>query len=391
MGRSASFLLTCLLACQAGCTHDVGIAGSPDITIEVLPEVVEPRPDPIPDPVDPPVEPDVIDVPTECPDSDGDGVCDADDRCPGHDDRLDEDGDTVPDGCDRCRGGDDRRDADGDGTPDFCDCDHSTVTCDPNARCIEGTEEPRCVCNDGFEGDGFTCRDIDECARGTDGCHVHATCANTVGGYTCTCNEGYVGDGFSCSPVDHCAAGTDLCDANATCTYTGPGTYDCTCNAGYLGDGYVCTPIEDDLCIVSNDGPLYDEWVLMPGTGGMLAMQFSISRYLRVTSCEVYTGERSGTNRIGIWSNDYTEDVPYRDLGTGSWSMSSTNQWQGASLSSVALGAGLDYWIVWSFVGGSQAPQLSGGTPAGVRQSTDGGGSWGTKSMTPVKFRCFCE
>ena len=35
-------------------------------------------------------------------DSDGDGVCDLDDVCPGHDDHLDEDEDGVPDGCDLC-------------------------------------------------------------------------------------------------------------------------------------------------------------------------------------------------------------------------------------------------------------------------------------------------
>lgn len=37
-----------------------------------------------------------------CPDADGDGVCDANDVCPGFDDSLDADGDGVPDGCDNC-------------------------------------------------------------------------------------------------------------------------------------------------------------------------------------------------------------------------------------------------------------------------------------------------
>jgi len=37
-----------------------------------------------------------------CPDADSDGVCDADDVCPGSDDALDADGDGVPDGCDPC-------------------------------------------------------------------------------------------------------------------------------------------------------------------------------------------------------------------------------------------------------------------------------------------------
>ncbi len=35
-------------------------------------------------------------------DSDGDGVCDMDDICPGYDDMIDSDGDGIPDGCDDC-------------------------------------------------------------------------------------------------------------------------------------------------------------------------------------------------------------------------------------------------------------------------------------------------
>jgi len=49
-------------------------------------------------------------VPTGCDpcpndnpdDSDGDGVCDSDDVCPGFDDNLDSDNDGTPDGCDEC-------------------------------------------------------------------------------------------------------------------------------------------------------------------------------------------------------------------------------------------------------------------------------------------------
>ncbi len=37
-----------------------------------------------------------------CTDSDGDGVCDGADACPGFDDNLDADGDGIPDGCDDC-------------------------------------------------------------------------------------------------------------------------------------------------------------------------------------------------------------------------------------------------------------------------------------------------
>jgi hypothetical protein len=44
------------------------------------------------------------DAAVACPDSDGDGVCDDDDVCPGGDDSVDLDGDGVPDACDVCPG-----------------------------------------------------------------------------------------------------------------------------------------------------------------------------------------------------------------------------------------------------------------------------------------------
>ncbi len=54
-------------------------------------------------------------------DTDGDGVCDDVDTCPGSDDNVDSDGDGVADGCDVCPGADDNVDTDGDGVADGCD------------------------------------------------------------------------------------------------------------------------------------------------------------------------------------------------------------------------------------------------------------------------------
>lgn len=79
----------------------------------------------------------------QCFDGDDDGVCDADDVCPGFDDALDADADGTPDGCDVCPldslddedgdgvcgdvdvcpGFDDGTDTDADGAPDGCDLD----------------------------------------------------------------------------------------------------------------------------------------------------------------------------------------------------------------------------------------------------------------------------
>ena len=58
---------------------------------------------------------------TIIPDSDGDGVPDPEDLCPGFNDLADADHDSVPDGCDRCPGHSDHADADGDAVPDSCD------------------------------------------------------------------------------------------------------------------------------------------------------------------------------------------------------------------------------------------------------------------------------
>lgn len=41
--------------------------------------------------------------------------------------------------------------------------------------------------------------DLDECSNGTHMCSQHADCKNTMGSYRCLCKEGYTGDGFTCT------------------------------------------------------------------------------------------------------------------------------------------------------------------------------------------------
>jgi len=63
--------------------------------------------------------------PPSSQDTDGDGVPDGQDTCPGFDDALDADSDGVPDGCDNCtlEANGDQRDTDGDGFGNACDPD----------------------------------------------------------------------------------------------------------------------------------------------------------------------------------------------------------------------------------------------------------------------------
>ncbi|XP_059735491.1 stabilin-1 isoform X1 [Bos taurus] len=143
-------------------------------------------------------------------------------------------------------------------------CNESTVSCGsteqaqqchPHARCVNQGGVSRCLCLDGFEGDGFSCTPSDPCSRpDRGGCSENAECVPGVrGAHHCMCHKGWSGDGRVCVAVDECEL--DLrggCHADALCSYVGPGQSRCTCKLGFAGDGYVCSPI--DPCRAGNGG-----------------------------------------------------------------------------------------------------------------------------------------
>jgi len=51
--------------------------------------------------------------------------------------------------------------------------------------------------------DYIVAADINECKEGTAGCSEFADCVNTIGSYKCVCKEGYEGDGFTCAPLSY--------------------------------------------------------------------------------------------------------------------------------------------------------------------------------------------
>ncbi|XP_073491429.1 uromodulin-like isoform X1 [Aquarana catesbeiana] len=115
--------------------------------------------------------------------------------------------------------------------------------CHPNATCEKYAEYEKCVCKDGYIGDGENCFDIDECEYlWTHNCPV-GICENTDGSYICRCPNGAIALNGTCNnrcdnPIPN------RCHSLATCI-DNPLGYTCVCPEGYFGDGFHC---EIDEC-----------------------------------------------------------------------------------------------------------------------------------------------
>ncbi|XP_072438182.1 stabilin-1 isoform X1 [Chiloscyllium punctatum] len=143
-------------------------------------------------------------------------------------------------------------------------CDKETESCGPSglsqfchafAVCEYDNGSTRCVCKNGYEGDGISCREEDLCKKpNRGGCAENAECFSLgPGNITCLCNTGWTGDGRVCTEINECLLNTrGGCDDNADCQYIGPAQSRCTCKRGYAGDGKKCTLINP--CLEENGG-----------------------------------------------------------------------------------------------------------------------------------------
>ena len=140
-----------------------------------------------------------------CPDTDGDGVCDADDSCEGSNDSADADEDGVPDGCDICEGGDDSLDVDEDGIPDFCD-----------TSCTDTDEDGVCNDEDLCEGSDDTIdTDADGVPDGCDSCEGNDDAVDTdADGVPDGCDSCEGNDDAVDTDSDGVPDGCDSCEGN---------------------------------------------------------------------------------------------------------------------------------------------------------------------------------
>jgi hypothetical protein len=149
-------------------------------------------------------------------------------------------------------------------------------------------------------------------------------------------------------------------------------------------------------CYAEFDGNVFKNNVSMGGPNFTNCIKTSTSKALVVFAVQVFTGEKTGTSTVGIWSHDAIKDEPKAELARGSWSMSTTNSWQGANLSKpVILVPNTTFWVSWIPVSGCQASvQNSGGTLPGIQTykwSRTNSAPWnGPYKGHQWKFRLWC-
>lgn len=181
-----------------------------------------------------------------------------------------------------------------------------------------------------------------------------------------------------------CADGLDNDEDGVT---DWPADADCEAAGDDAERGDAC--VDDAPCGGANLGPGF---VDNSSTGGpWIAFRFRPAADQTVFRLEVFTGEAAGQNVLELWSSDPVTDAPSARLATARWDQARENGFQGAELDvPVEVAAGVDHWVVWQPVGGSQSPFDVGGDAIDYRGSPDQGRSWNGPFQAPCKFRVEC-
>lgn len=122
---------------------------------------------------------------------------------------------------------------------DIDECSLATHNCDNNADCYNHDGGFQCRCRDGYEGNGISCNRVSRCRDKL--CDRNAQCIdNPAEEPICLCNPGFTGDGQRCWQSIETTC--NRCSPYAYCSYSDEiNGYRCQCNAGYTGDGEYCT------------------------------------------------------------------------------------------------------------------------------------------------------
>ena len=78
--------------------------------------------------------------------------------------------------------------------------------CRSNSYCDLSSN--KCVCDDGFDGDGETCLPVSEISKCGLSCGDHAHCVEGRDDYYCSCDDGFEQNEYgSCVDIDECQTG----------------------------------------------------------------------------------------------------------------------------------------------------------------------------------------
>ncbi|MGM5471261.1 T9SS type A sorting domain-containing protein [Flavobacteriaceae bacterium LMO-SS05] len=211
-------------------------------------------------------------------DSDGDGVCDSYDRCPGHDDTMDTDGDGVPDGCDICPGYDDAVDSNGNGIPDGCEelpsCVETTTNFSSNVLVHSGTGSNTTTLTlpSDSQNISFTISGIDEKIKGKEsGKYIERITVTYKDGSGTTRQKGiYRGDQLSAATINF-PDNTQSIILKLDDAYDGNTSSTLSVNLStvtYCGSSSPCTDSDGDgVCDVDDQCPGFDDTIDANGNG----------------------------------------------------------------------------------------------------------------------------
>eukprot|EP00794_Sanderia_malayensis_P020432 gene20432-22446_t len=112
--------------------------------------------------------------------------------------------------------------------------------CSEFAICRRNSIEDKCVCKEGYVGNGTICNVDRRIKCGSYMCHENGGCLREQSQYFCKCKKGFVGDGVNCKLDLPCK-----CHFNAECYSNGKGSKYCLCKRGFIGDGRQCRDIDE--------------------------------------------------------------------------------------------------------------------------------------------------
>lgn len=150
-------------------------------------------------------------------------------------------------------------------------------------------------------------------------------------------------------------------------------------------------------CLSAFDNPNYLAGTTMGGPNLLLGIKLTNGPLpILAFGGEVFTGNRTGPNTLGIWSHDVATDQPGSMLVTGSWNSAGPLGWEGASFigGPTQIAANQTFWLVWGPQNGAQISAEANNRTTGqpYRGSFDNGQSWNGPFISyDWKFRIWCS